>query len=203
MAIPRKSTQAEPSATTESKAVTSTSTPSKDLAGADTATTAKQAVSDAEAAATVVSAPATPPQPPQAVAVASIATTQLLPSQPQPAVAVTAPSTAPVADDDLPSILRRLTPIQRAKLRSAAISEGLIQQTGSGGVRENTDGSLTVSIRVDGDLVPQLKTWAEEAGMPIDQQIRDIVSMLLSSYLMSPWEPPQPVAAGGGEPVAK
>jgi hypothetical protein len=108
-------------------------------------------------------------------------------------------STAPVSDDDLPSILRRLTPIQRAKLRSAAISEGVIQ---SGAGRISSDGSLSVVIRVNSDLVPQLQTWAEEAGKSTEEQVREIVDMLLNSYLLSPWEPPQPVAAAA-EPVAK
>jgi hypothetical protein len=51
-------------------------------------------------------------------------------------------------------------------------------------------------INVDPDLVPQLRTWAEEAGVPVEQQIRDIVGMLLSSYLLSPWQAPEPVATG-------
>jgi len=50
-------------------------------------------------------------------------------------------------------------------------------------------------IRVNGDLVPQLQTWAEEAGKPVEAQVREIVDMLLNSYLLSPWEPPQPIAA--------
>lgn len=125
---------------------------------------------------------------------------------PHPAVVISSPAvaTVPVSDDDLPSILRRLTPIQRAKLRSAAISEGVIQ-SGAGSGRENPDGSLTVMIRVDGDLVPQLKTWAEEAGTDLASQVREIVGQLLSGYLMGPWEPPQPVAtaADGTTTVAK
>lgn len=136
------------------------------------------------------------------------------PPSPQPSVSATVPtphpavaipstasssSTAPVPDDDLPSILRRLTPIQRAKLRSAAISEGVIQ---SGAGRANADGSLSVLIRVDGDLVPQLQTWAEEAGVPVEVQIREIVGQLLSGYLMGEWTAPQPVAAPTGEPAA-
>lgn len=124
---------------------------------------------------------------------------QATPPAPYPAVQVPSMSTAPVSDDDLPSILRRLTPIQRAKLRSAAISEGVIQ---SGAGRISSDGSLSVVIRVNSDLVPQLQTWAEEAGKSTEEQVREIVDMLLNSYLLSPWEPPQPVAAAA-EPVAK
>lgn len=116
------------------------------------------------------------------------------PPTPHPAVAIPSSVNAavPVSDDDLPSILRRLTPIQRAKLRSAAISEGVIQ-SGIGSGKENPDGSLSVMIRVDGDLVPQLKTWAEEANKSLDEMVRELVNMLLSSYLLSPWEAPQPI----------
>lgn len=144
--------------------------------------------------------PATPAQQP---------TMSAPPAQPKPAVMVPTMTynPAPVSDEDLPSILRRLNPIQRQKLRSAAISEGLIQSPT--GARENSDGSLSVTITIDPDLVPQLRTWAEEAAVPIDQQVREIVSMLLNSYLLSPWEPPQPVGAptpapvaAGGEPAA-
>ena len=68
-----------------------------------------------------------------------------------------------------------------------------------GGYRENPDGSVSVMIRVDGDLVPQLKTWAEEAGKPLEGQIQEIVEQVLSSYLMSSWEAPPPTVAA---PVA-
>ena len=149
------------------------------------------AVAGTDKAKQAESVPATPPQPLVAIPASTVA------SLPHPAVAVALPVSVPVPDDDLPSILRRLTPIQRAKLRSAAISEGVIQSgggVGSGG-RKNADGSLSVTIRVDGDLVPQLDTWAEEAGVPIDVQIREIVGQLLSGYLMGEWTQPQPVAA--------
>jgi len=132
-----------------------------------------------------------------------------------PAVAVTgygsvsASASAPVRDEDLAGILKRLNPLQRAKLRSAAMAEGLINTGTSAGTalgtryRENPDGSLAVMIRVDRDLVPQLQTWAEEANKGIDDQVREIVDMLLSSYLLSPWEPPQPVGAPVAGAVAK
>jgi hypothetical protein len=116
--------------------------------------------------------------------------------QPQPAVAV---PVAPVPDEDLPSILRRLNPEQRAKLRSSAIAEGLIQSPSTGqGCRKNPDGSISLMIRVDSDLVPQLETWAESAGVPVEKQIQEMVGMLLNSYLLSPWQSPQPAPVVAG-----
>lgn len=206
MAIPRKSSQSEqiPESKPESNKPAPMSPP--DVAGVPKVAVAVAVAVDAKPAADV--APAIPSTviPAETKVVTTVVTetapTELPPRPvPHPAVAVSSSqSAAPVSDDDLPSILRRLNPVQRAKLRSAAISEGLIQQSNAS--RENTDGSLSVMIRVDGDLVPQLRTWAEEAGKPVDEQIREIVGMLLSSYLMSPWEASQPVAAGASVTTA-
>lgn len=192
MAIPRKSSQSEQ--IYESKPESNKPAP---MSPPDVAGVPKVAVAvDAKPAADVAPAIPSTVVPAETKVVTETVPTDLPPRPvPHPAVTVSSSqSAAPVSDDDLPSILRRLNPVQRAKLRSAAISEGLIQQ--SGGSRENTDGSLSLMIRVDGDLVPQLRTWAEEASKPVDEQIREIVGMLLSSYLMSPWEASQPVAAG-------
>lgn len=208
MAIPRgKSASSSPSTSSpaDNPSVNSST-------GADTDKTSKAVVDKVMAKAEQlepVSAP--PPTLLQQPATDGVLSSPIPSPMPHPAVTIpsSAVTSVPVSDDDLPSILRRLTPIQRAKLRSAAISEGVIQG-GVGGGRENSDGSLSVTIRVDGDLVPQLKTWAEEAGLPVQDQVRQIVDMLLNSYLLSPWEPPQPIgaptaagtAAASGAPAA-
>lgn len=202
MAIPRdKSSPSSPSPSSpaDNPSVNPSVNPST---GADTDKSSKAAVDKTVAKAEAkaeqpepVSAPPPPLSPSQQSATDVTRPSPLPSPTPHPAVAIpSSAAAAPVSDDDLPSILRRLTPIQRAKLRSAAISEGVIQG-GIGGGRENPDGSLSVMIRVDGDLVPQLKTWAEEAAKPLDEMVREITGMLLSSYLMSPWEAPQPVSA--------
>ena len=120
------------------------------------------------------------------------------PVLPQPAVvtgstpASTSASTpAPTEyEQDLLRKLRQLTPEQRAKLRNMREDAGITGGLSSGPrtVRRNADGSADVTIRISPDAVPQLETWAEEAGKTFEDQVQEIAEVLFVGYLNGDWE---------------
>jgi predicted component of type VI protein secretion system len=130
--------------------------------------------------------------------------------KPEPAPAP-APTSAPRLgadfDRDLLAKIRRLSPEQRAKVQRVGASEGIISaHSALATSRTKPDGSVDVLITVDADLVEQLRTWSQEAGLSFEEQTREIISMLLNSYLSGGWMvpmAPMPAAqAGGGQAAA-
>ena len=120
------------------------------------------------------------------------------PPVPQPAVAVSKP--AAIAESifrrttdierELLEKLRKLTPSQRIQLRSMGTSEGLIPQRGS---RRLPNGGMEITLEISPDDLPQLESWCEAAGKPLEEQAREIIGFLLSSYLHGEWSAPMPI----------
>jgi len=107
---------------------------------------------------------------------------------PSPAVIVAPPPTAkpiplPEFDRELLDRLRHLTPEQRAAIRSSMSAEGILAST----PRTRADGSVICSIRIDPDLVEQIKTWAEESRKSFEEQVQELVDVTLSGYLQGDW----------------
>jgi hypothetical protein len=124
--------------------------------------------------------------------------------KPEPAPALApAPTSEPAPrvgadfDRDLLAKIRRLSPEQRAKVQRVSASEGIIPvHSALATSRTKPDGSVDVLITVDADLVEQLRTWSQEAGLSFEEQTREIISMLLNSYLSGGWMVPMaPVSA--------
>ena len=117
---------------------------------------------------------------------------------PQPA---SAPELSPVADSpaipNLDDLLTSATPEQLQRIRMLAASKGLsVPASGSG--TKHADGSMTVSVFLEGPVVEQLEIWAEADGCSLVEEAQKRISEALTNYLYGDWNPipePAPVAA--------
>jgi hypothetical protein len=142
---------------------------------------------------------------PQPLADPSPAPTEQAASMP---VAPAPPVTAPVTDLD--AFLSSLSPEQLAKVRARAITEGFTpspMQRSLGAV--HADGSMTISIHLEPQIVEQLLLWADSDGVDVGEEAKIRINEALTNYLYGDWsammakpaEPP-PVSTPAPVPVA-
>jgi hypothetical protein len=103
------------------------------------------------------------------------------------------PAMSPIpTDDEIATLISKLSPTQVAKAR---LQMGI---PAGGGLRRLSGGAIEVSIRISADTVPVLESWAESAGVSLEEQIQQIAEQSITSYCFQDWgslQVPAPVAA--------
>ncbi|HKN69726.1 MAG TPA: hypothetical protein VJX30_01775 [Terriglobales bacterium] len=117
------------------------------------------------------------------------------------AEAMPAPAPSPViptaVTTDLDSLLASLDASQLARMRSMATQKGLIGPDAQIAVIA-PDGSLTVSVKLDADVVSQLENWREPTDVSLADTATRYIREALTNYLYGDWNPvpePAPVVA--------
>jgi hypothetical protein len=86
--------------------------------------------------------------------------------------------------DEIVEMIGKLSPTQLAKARAQmGVAAG-------GGLKRLPGGGVEVTIRIDADTVGPLESWAEAAGKTLEEQIQEIASMSINSFVFQDFSQP-------------